>query len=343
MLDWTGCGGFRLLRIQWYMDNVATLFRTQLLDRRGRLEAAHAAHPQAGHLSRLLDEVDAALERMDQGTYGLCEFCHEPVEAARLMADPLTRFCIDHLNAQQQEALQQDLDLAVRIQASLLPRRNLRADGWEACYHYEPAGPVSGDYCDLVASDSGGLFFITGDVSGKGVASSLLMSHLHAIFRSLLSVGMPIGALLERANRVFCESTLPSFYATLVCGRADPSGEVEICNAGHCPPLLVSRKGAAEIEATALPLGLFCSGEYPSSRIRLDAGDALVLYTDGLSEARNPRDEEYGPERLTRLLQGAHGQSPEGVTSTCLSDLEAFLAGAPKADDVTLMVVRRAV
>ena len=323
------------------MENVATAaFRTQLLDRRGRLESARAAHPQADHLARLLDEVDSALERMDEGTYGLCEYCHEPVEAARLMADPLTRFCIDHLNAEQQRALQQDLDLAVRIQTSLLPQRNLRAGGWEACYHYEPAGPVSGDYCDLVASDSG-IFFITADVSGKGVASSLLMSHLHAIFHSLLPADMPVGALLQRANRVFCESTLPSFYATVVCGRAYPNGEVDICNAGHCPPLLVRRNGAAAIEAAALPLGLFCTGEYEATRLRLGPGDALVLYTDGLSEARNRADEEYGPERLTRLLKGAHGQAPDGVTSTCLADLERFLDGAPKSDDVTLMVVRR--
>jgi sigma-B regulation protein RsbU (phosphoserine phosphatase) len=103
----------------------------------------------------------------------------------------------------------------------------------------------------------------------------------------------------------------------------------------------VRQDGAAAIEATALPLGLFCSGEYPATRIRLDPGDALVLYTDGLSEARNRSDEEYGPERLTLVLKGAHGQPPDGVTSTCLADLEGFLDGAPKSDDVTLMVVRR--
>jgi len=147
--------------------------------------------------------------------------------------------------------------MAARIQTTLLPRRAVRTGGWEACYHYQPLGPVSGDYCDLIPSAGGGLLFIAGDVSGKGVASSLLMSHLHAIFRSLLSVGMPIGALLERANRVFCESTLPSFYATLVCGHAHANGDVEICNAGHCPPVLVCGGEVSTIEAAALPPGLF--------------------------------------------------------------------------------------
>lgn len=325
------------------MENVETpLLRSELVERRGRLLAARTAHPEMGDLTRLLGEVDAALDRMELGTYGICESCHEPIERERLLADPLLRFCLPHLTPAQQEALQQDLELAVRIQASLLPGAHLRTGGWEAGYHYEAAGPVSGDYCDLVAADSGGLFFITGDVSGKGVASSLLMSHLHAIFHSLLSVGMPIGALLERANRVFCESTLPSFYATVVCGQAHPNGEIEIINAGHCPPVVVRRHGIATIEASAIPLGLFCSGEYPAQRVRLEPGDSLVLYTDGLTEARRGSDEEYGTERLAGVLRGFHGASPQAVASACLADLEAFLGGAPKSDDVTLMVIRRA-
>jgi len=324
------------------MASVETLIlKSQLLDRRGRLESAQAAHPQVDHLARLLDEVDAALERMDQGVFGLCEACHEPVESERLLADPLMRFCLAHLTAQQQAALEQDLDMAARIQNTLLPSHMVRSGGWEACYHYQPLGPVSGDYCDLIAAAGGGLLFITGDVSGKGVASSLLMSHLHAIFRSLLSVGMPIGLLLERANRVFCESTLPSFYATLVCGHAHADGDVEICNAGHCPPLLVRRGGVSPIEGAALPLGLFGTGQYEASRAHLEPGDCLVLYTDGITEARNRSDEEYTAERLAGVLQGAHGLPPQQVTDACLADLESFLAGASHADDLALMVIQR--
>ncbi len=324
------------------MENIGTLvFKSQLLNRRDRLESAIAAHPQADHLTRLLDEVDSALDRMDRGTYGLCEVCHDTIEQDRLLSDPLVRYCIDHLTREQQRDLQQDLDLAVRIQTTLLPSRHVRSGGWEAYYHYEPAGPVSGDYCDLIATTSGGLFFLTGDVSGKGVASSLLMSHLHAIFRSLLTVGLPIGTLLERANRVFCESTLPSFYATLVCGYAHSGGEVEICNAGHCPPVLVRHGDVATIDSDALPLGLFANSEYAARRVCLEPGDTLVLYTDGLTEARNRADDEYAPERLQALLRGSHGRPPHDTAAGCLSDLEAFLAGNSKADDLTLMVIQR--
>jgi phosphoserine phosphatase RsbU/P len=251
------------------------------------------------------------------------------------------RFCLAHLTAQQQAALERDLEMAARIQTSLLPNRFVRTGGWDACYRYQPLGLVSGDYCDLIASAGGGLLFITGDVSGKGVASSLLMSHLHAIFRSLLSVGMPIGALMERANRMFCESTLPSFYATLVCGHAHANGDVEICNAGHCPPVLVRNGEVSTIEAAALPLGLFSTGQYAASRVHMEPGDCLALYTDGISEACDPSDEEYTPERLAGVLRGAHGMPPQQVVDACLADLEAFQAGAARSDDVTLMAIQR--
>jgi sigma-B regulation protein RsbU (phosphoserine phosphatase) len=146
--------------------------------------------------------------------------------------------------------LEHDLELATRIQRGLLPDPAQALDGWEFAYHYQPARIVSGDYCDIVAAD-GAMYFLLGDVSGKGVAASMLMSHLHAMVRALISVGLPLSALLERASRVFCESTLPMHYATLVCGRATADGEVEICNAGHVPPIVVRAGGITLLEAKA--------------------------------------------------------------------------------------------
>jgi len=165
---------------------------SQLEDRKRRLEAAIALAPHKAGLAGLLREVDSALERMDKGSYGLCEECHEPVEQDRLMADPLVRYCLDHLTGPERAALQRDLDLASAVQRNLLPQKGLRAGGWETCYHYAPVGPVSGDYCDLIPSD-GQLFFVLGDVSGKGVAASMLMTQLHALFRSLTGMALPLG------------------------------------------------------------------------------------------------------------------------------------------------------
>ncbi len=320
-----------------------SFLREQLLDRRQRLESVIAGSTEHAQLVQLLNDVDSALKRMDAGTYGICESCHEPIERERLTADPLLRFCLPHLTPDQQRALEEDLDLASHIQRELLPKQNLNYDGWEVYYHYEAAGPVSGDYCDVITqeTDGAGLFFALGDVSGKGIAASMLMAHLRAIFRMLIAGGLPMHQRIERANRVFSDSTLSTHFATLVCGRAGVSGEVEICNAGHCPPLSVRRGAVASIEATGLPLGMFRSAQYAANRFRMAKGDTLLLYTDGLSEALGRSDTEYGTARLSKVVTEGHALPPEGLVRACLEDLAAFQSGAAKRDDLSVMAIRR--
>jgi phosphoserine phosphatase RsbU/P len=302
------------------------------------LEAAIALAPEKTGLAGLLHEVDSALERMAKGSYGLCQECHETIEQDRLLTDPLVCYCLDHLSESQRAALQRDLDLASQVQRNLLPQANLRAGGWETSYHYAPVGPVSGDYCDLIASD-GRLFFVLGDVSGKGVAASMLMAQLHALFRSLTGMGLPLGQKVAQANRVFCESALAGQYATLVCGQANPSGEVEIHNAGHLPAIIVGRGGVLRIESTGLPLGMFHEVEFSATRLHLETGDTLFLYTDGLSEARR-EEEEYGVDRVMRLVRQQAARRPAEVVAACLEDLRAFADGSA-LDDLTLLAMQR--
>lgn len=317
--------------------------RQQLIDRRARLETEIGRAGSTPDLAHLLREVDAALARVTAGTYGICEACHDTIETDRLLSDPLTRFCLDHLPPAEQRALERDLELAAAIQRGLLPSEPVRTDGWEAVYHYRPARLVSGDYCDVIPSPSGDLYFIVGDVSGKGVAASMLMAHLHALFRALVPARLPLAALMERASRLFCESTLPTHYATLVCGRASVDGAVEICNAGHPPPIVV-RAGATErVDATGLPVGVFCSQQYTVTQLQLAAGDALVMYTDGVIEAETRDGDVYGLDRLPALVRGRTGDGAPALLRACVADLAAFLAGAPPADDVTVMTIARRV
>jgi sigma-B regulation protein RsbU (phosphoserine phosphatase) len=311
----------------------------QLEQRKRRLEAAIANAPQNAGLTGLLREVDSALERMDKGSYGICEECHDTIEQQRLLADPLVRYCLDHLTPPQLDALQRDLDLASELQHKLLPEAGLRAGHWETSYHYAPLGPVSGDYCDLIPAD-GQLFFVLGDVSGKGVAASMLMTQLHALFRSLTSMALPLGQIVTQANRVFCESVLAGQYATLVCGQAKPNGEVEIHNAGHLPVIIAGRGGVLRVESTGLPLGMFCEGDFSPTRVHLEPGDVMFLYTDGLSEARREED-EYGVDRVTRLVRQQSARPPDELISACLNDLRAFSAASPRQDDLTLLAIRR--
>lgn len=114
-----------------------------------------------------------------------------------------------------------------------------------------------------------------------------------------------------------------------------------MCNAGHCLPLLLSAGGVRQVDSAGLPLGMFCLCEYPPVRVSLAPGEMLVLYTDGVTEATNPEDEQYGIERLTRVAASHFGESPSAVASACVNDVRRFRVGSPPTDDVTVMVIRR--
>src|SRR5881296_734789 len=303
---------------------VETLLRDQLTERRQKLESAASVVPGDEQVRRLLRDVDAALARMDKGTFGICESCHETIEPDRLVADPLMEYCLDHLTRPQRQALERDLDLAARVLRGLLPPPSQTFPGYEVVRHYEGAGPVSGDYCDAVGAENGGLYFAIGDVSGKGVAASMLMAHLHASLRALVPLNMPLDQLVARASSLFCESSLPSHFATLVLGRASRAGEVEISNAGHVPPLIARGREIERVAPNGIPIGMFCDARFTVTRLRLSPGDTILLYTDGVNEARNASDQEYGIDRLTGLLARSAMQATPDLIGALLHDLKAF-------------------
>jgi sigma-B regulation protein RsbU (phosphoserine phosphatase) len=125
-----------------------------------------------------------------------------------------------------------------------------------------------------------------------------------------------------------------------MCGQAKPSGEVEIHNAGHWPSIIVGRSGVLRIESTGLPLGMFLEAEFSATRLQLEIGDTLFLYTDGLTEARSA-DDEYGVDRVMRLVHQQAARPPAELISACLDDLRAFVDGRPRLDDLTLLAIRR--
>ena len=287
------------------MQAVTPDLRSELINWKERLEASARNSADTFPLGRLLREVTDAIDHLSHDGYGVCQVCHDLIGQATMNADPLARFCLSCLSPEQLDELGRDLDRAWLIQGELLPKQDFKFNGWEVSYRYEPAGPVSGDYCDLVSTETGDLYFLIGDVSGKGVAASFLMARLHAIFRSLIMAGFSVRELVERANQLFAENTMRPYYATLVCGKATADGQVEICNAGHCAPLLLHGSEVTAIDSTGLPVGMFCRETYSTSRIKLGKGDRLLLYTDGLSEARDGGDVEYGDERLQTILRGS--------------------------------------
>lgn len=317
-----------------------TSIKGHLAERRERLNETIKHVPDPVNLFNLLQQVDSALERIDNGSYGICTVCHEPIEEDRLQIDPLITVCLGHLNKHQQKNLEQDLELANKIQHNLLPENDIRINGWEFSYHYDPAGPVSGDFCNFIRLDDKSALFTLGDVSGKGISASLMMSHLHALINSLLSFNLPVNELLQRANRLFCESTESTHYATMVLGKANSNGEIEICIAGHNPPLLISKQTVNSINATGVPIGLFCQSEYDIRRYNLKRGDSLLIYTDGLTEAMAD-DEEYGEDRLRAQLLKSKAPSPRKLIDELISDHKSFIKDSPRFDDITVAVIKK--
>jgi phosphoserine phosphatase RsbU/P len=313
----------------------------ELEQRRERLIDATRHNAADSSLRQLLSSVDAALSRLKTGTFGICEQCHESIEADRLLCDPLVRFCLDHLSSEEQRALEKDLALAAGIQRALLPRPDWSVNGWQARYHYQPANLVSGDYCDLIESN-GGFLFLLGDVAGKGVAASMLMSHIHATFRTLAGQHLPLQQMMDHANRLFCESTTAGQFATLIVGCASPDGKVEYVSAGHLPLLHLSPSGVRSREATGVPLGMFSNTDFHVCELRLAPGDKLLMYTDGLTEMFNPKGDEFGVCGVQSLAKRHAAAEPQAVLDACLEEIRNFSANSRQSDDLTLLVLHRA-
>ncbi|NMB83243.1 MAG: SpoIIE family protein phosphatase [Ignavibacteria bacterium] len=316
--------------------------KSQLLWRKNKIQGVISGHIVPMHLVNLLKEVDSALERIDNGTYGMCVVCNSPIERNRLLVDPLLKVCLDHLTTNQQKELEEDLVVANSIQKAMLPKNDLQLKGYEIFYYYDAAGIVSGDYCDIIdtGENKDSLFLIIGDVSGKGIAASMLMTHLRAMFQSLVPLDLSLSQLMARAGRLLCESTSSSHYATMIAAKTMNDGKVEICNAGHCLPLYIGNYGVKKIESNGMPIGIFCESEYSLTSLNLDKGEMILLYSDGLTEA-SADDEMFGIERLEKFANDHKELSPKSFIDQLLVELNNFLGTTPKSDDLTIMSIKR--
>lgn len=312
--------------------------REQLLAGRARLSEVLGTR-ESERMQGLLEEVDSALHRIDHGQFGVCEICQGTVEDERLRENPLARVCLDCLTPKQQRALEYDLELAAQIQKGLLPSADQAFENWQVAHYYQPAGLVSGDYCDVIR-ENGHLYFIMADVSGKGVAAAMLASNLRAVFRSLIPLGLSIEDFMVRANRLFRESALPSQYATTVFGRTSKHGDLELINVSHPPVLLATDAEVRRFESMCHPLGFFTDDNVCVTKAQMSPGDTMVLYTDGISEAANERDEEYGVEAVVKLLQEPNLRSPNTLVSSVKANLAAFRGRAERLDDETLLAIQ---
>lgn len=250
------------------------------------------------------------------------------------------------LQAERERALRTagELAAAERIQMGILPRDPGPPDPrYELAVTLEPAREVGGDLYDFFLLDPGQLFFVVGDVAGKGVPASLFMAITKTLWKSTaLRLGHGVDDIISAANREVARDNPEMMFVTAVSGILDlDTGRLDFCIAGHDPPLVVASDGTVRhLEGVGgPPLCVMDDFPYPLERARLAAGERLCLVTDGVTEAQDPAGELYGAARLRAALTGAGSEPPAALLERVRRDVAAFCAGAPAADDLTIMVL----
>ena len=244
--------------------------------------------------------------------------------------------------------LERELELAASIQSNLFPAELPRVAGYELAVRNRPARQCGGDYYDVlpVPGDGGDerLLLCVADVSGKGLPASLLMSNMQATLRALLGRFASLADLAAHANDLLYATTSASKYVTAALLELVPaSGAATYVSAGHTDCLLLRASGEAEwLDSTGTPLGLLPSGlPYGERRIGLAPGDCLALFSDGVTEAQNRADEEFGEERLAEIVRSSADAPAETIVARIFDAIDAFAGDAPQFDDITLLVIKR--
>jgi sigma-B regulation protein RsbU (phosphoserine phosphatase) len=244
----------------------------------------------------------------------------------------------------QRERLNRELEIAMEVQEHLFPQRLPSVPGLDYCGRCRAAREVGGDYYDFLELPEGRLGIAIGDVSGKGIGAALMMASLEASLRAQASVCHDIAELMKRVNSLIYDASSASRYATLFYAEYDPrSRQLSYVNAGHNPPLIL-RNPSADYQVLRLETGGPVIGIlqqcYQQESFLLEPGDLVVLFTDGVSESMNVRNEEWGEDRLIEFAKTCHGLPAFDVMTRILAAAEAFAVGASQHDDMTLVVLR---
>jgi sigma-B regulation protein RsbU (phosphoserine phosphatase) len=257
------------------------------------------------------------------------------------------------LNAQitleitEREKRRRELEIAREVQERLFPQSYPPVQGLELAGACRPALAIGGDYYDFVPLAGGRLGIAIGDISGKGIPAALLMATLRAFLRGQTVRGQgDLAGLIADLSGLVYESSAPNRYATFFYAEYDPAlRRLVYVNAGHNPPMLLRGGGDGEapverLDAGGPVIGLLPECVYTQAEVQIAPGDLLVAFTDGVSEAMNAVQEEWGEERLLPVLQGARGEPLPAVIERVMAAADAYVAGAPQHDDMTIVVVR---
>jgi sigma-B regulation protein RsbU (phosphoserine phosphatase) len=299
----------------------------------------HLGPSDEGAAQAHLQTLEVALAKADNKTLGICEVCHDYVETDRLEMDFTANVCIDHYSAEQKRQLEAELQLSHKVQKGLLPQQLPSIPDLRLAAFIQPAQVVGGDYYDFFRFRDGAHGWAIADVMGKGLPASMLMASLQAALRILVPEHESPAEVVRRLNALFCHNVHLIKFVTLFLVRYDHQTRMlEYCNAGHHPPLLLQRSQAVKwLKPTGAAIGLTENFTFEMNTVKLEAGDVLLFYTDGVTEARNDVEEEFGEERLAELAKAHAHETPQGLLEALRLALHQF-AGAAPHDDITIVI-----
>ena len=281
--------------------------------------------------------VDLAVEAMRRG---VCDFVQKPWDNAQLLATLRREIETGRARRRDDEAERRELSEALRIQQRLLPQQVPQVDGYEVAVSWQPASGVGGDCFDAIRFGDTRLALTIADVVGKGIPAALLMSNLQAAVRAFASEAAEPQALCQQVNRILCGNIAEGrFISFFYCVLDAAAGVLSYSNAGHYLPLLVRADGTVERLGAGGPvLGVIPAAEYEQASVALGSGDRLILFTDGLTEARDESDDEFGEPRLIDAAVRHRACSAPALQAR-LADAVATFTGGRLQDDATLIVL----
>jgi len=281
--------------------------------------------------------VDLAVEAMRRGVR---DFVQKPWDNAQLLTTLHKEIEAGRARRREEAAERRELSEALKIQQRLLPQQVPQIDGWELAVSWQPASGVGGDCFDMIRLGDTRLAISIADVVGKGIPAALLMSNLQAAVRAFASEAVEPQALCHQVNRILCGNIAEGRFISFFYSVLDaPTGVMTYTNAGHYLPMLVRADGTVERLGAGGPvLGVLSDAEYEQAHVGIGPGDRLVMFTDGLTEARSAADEEFGEERLLDAAV-AHRACSAPALQARLADSVATFTGGRLQDDATLIVL----
>jgi len=244
--------------------------------------------------------------------------------------------------------LERELQMARQVQTSMMPSETPQVTGWEFAALWQPARQVAGDYYDYIPFEDGQLGLVIADVSDKGMPAALFMATTRSIIRASLSRAARVEEGIAQANRLLCAESANGMFVTLFCARLNPAtGEITYVNAGHNPPIFYQNRSQAgmgqilSLGRTGMALGVMEEAVFKEQKLKLKAGDYVLLYTDGVTDALNPREEAYGVDRLQRILVENRSAPATEMVTTLEDSIRTFMDLTAPFDDVTVMMVKR--